>query len=487
MISKAYHYLKNQPQGFMTLLLTETSTLFGFFGISSLLVLYMTNMLHMSDSTSFIVYGTFLAFVYATPIIGGPIADKILGFKQSIYLGLALMIIGNFMIASSHLTPFYLGLALFSVGSGFFTPAFNTLVSKMYHLFEEKRDNAFTIYYMSKNLGGLFAIIICSFIATHMSYAYAFILCSLVMFSGLIYLFIMKHNIESYLTKLKNINIFKILIVTVTVIATVALTTLLMSKKASYIVMILMTILAIIFMFYLYRKVEKSQKIDLLAIIGATVLFIIFGMLLGEGGTTLNLFIERIVNRNVFGMTIPPSTFYALDPLFMVLLGGIMMYYLSFFREKQYTFLSFKKITLGLILLAAGFFIFTVAAQQYISYAIQPSVLYVIVAYALFPLAELCISPIVLSMTTKLAPKGYEAMMVGFYLVGYALGFYLTGVFSIIGKVTPQDSLVTAAIIYRNVFAISTGFLLLSSLITYIGIRYFQNRRCEATPKAASL
>ena len=348
MLSKAIYYLKNQPQGFMTLLLTEASALFGFFGISSLLVLYMTNDLHISDSISFIIYGTFLAFTYATPIIWGPIADKFLGFKYSIYIGFIIMIIGNFMITSSHENLFYLGLSFFAVGSGFFTPSFNTLVSKIYHSHEEKRDNAFTIYYISKNLGGLFAIVICSYIATHISYVYAFALCSLVMLIGLIYLIIMKKNITIYLTKLQSMNLLHIMGIILTISVSIILAAFLMEKKSSYFIMTLMSLLAIGFIVYLYRKSNKSQKFDLLAIVSSTILFILFGMFLGEGGTTLNLFIERIVNRSLLGMTIPPSTFYALDPLFMILLGGIMMYALSYLKEKNYTLLSFKKIALGL-------------------------------------------------------------------------------------------------------------------------------------------
>lgn len=480
MINRAFSYLKNQPQGFFTLLLTETCALFGFFGITSLLVLYMTNVLHVSDAISFIIYGSFSAFIYATPIIGGPIADKFFGYKYSIYIGLIIMIIGNFLITYHNINLFYLGLGCFAVGSGFFTPAFNTLVSKIYHHYEEKRDNAFTIYYMSKNLGGLLAIVICAFVATHISYSVAFLLCSLVMFLGFILLFIMKKNIHPYLPTLKKINFFKVTSITIVILMTIVLTTLLMAKESSYIVMIIMALLATVFMFYLYRKVNKTQKFDLLAIILATLLFIIFGMFLGEGGTTLNLFIERIVNRTVFNMTIPPSTFYALDPFFMILLGGFMMYLLSYMKEKDYTFASLKKAALGLSLLGIGFLIFTVAAQQYISFNIRPSILYVVAAYALFPLAELCISPIVLSLTTRLAPKGYEAMMVGFYLVGYALGFYLTGVFSIIGNVKPNDNLIQAATSYRDAFLLSAVCLLLSALVTYLILLYCQRRRHQS-------
>jgi len=476
MISKAIHYLKNQPQGFMTLLLTETCTLFGFFGISSLLVLYTTNQLHLSDSISFIIYGSFVAFIYATPIIGGPIADKILGFRYSIYLGLLTMIMGNFMITSPNIKLFYIGLAFFAVGSGFFTPAFNTLVSKMYHLYEEKRDNAFTIYYMSKNLGGLFAIVICGFIANNISYTYAFLLCAVIMFLGLLLLYMMRKHIDVYINKINDINLLKIIAVGLITLVSLTLTTLLMEKHISYVVMTIITLLALVFIVYLYRRVQTSQKWDLLAICAATILFIVFGIFLGEGGTTLNLFIERIVDRQVLGIIIPPSAFYALDPLFMVLLGGLMMYGLNHLREKHYTYLSFNKVAMGLLLLALGFLIFAIAAERYIITSIKPSVLYVIVAYALFPLAELCIAPIVLSMTTKLAPRGSEAMMVGFYLVGYALGYYLSGIFSIMGRIDPSSPLVTAAITYRDLFTLSAGCLFVAALITYMGVHYYKRR-----------
>lgn len=479
MFSKAYYYLKNQPDGFFPLLVTETCELFGFFGLSSLLVLYMTNSMHIKDALAFTIYGSFSAFIYATPVLGGPIADKIIGYKNSIFIGIITMILGLLFITSPKIVFFYLGLGLFSVGSGFFTPSFNTLVSKLYHLHEEKRDNAFTMYHMSKNLGALFAIIICAYLSHVYGYIYAFYLSAAVMLIGLVFFTTLQKHISHYLAKDIKAKKSHLSAIMAGSLLVTGLTAFLLESQVTYIIMSLMTLLAIIFIIALYQKVSSEYKKNLKAIVVATLLFIVFGVFLGEGGTTLSLFIERIVDRQAFGTIIPPSTFYALDPLFMLLLGGFMMYGLGHLRQKSYTHLSLQKITLGLAILGVGFLVFTIAAQSFINTGIKPSLLYVVIAYALFPLSELCIVPIVLSMTTKLAPKGYEAMMVGFYLVGYALGSYFSGIFSIIGHVSPQSPLIQSATIYRNIFGLSAIILLLSALVTYAGIHYVARYRQE--------
>ena len=202
---------------------------------------------------------------------------------------------------------------------------------------------------------------------------------------------------------------------------------------------------------------------------------IIFSMFLGQGGTTLNLFIERIINRNVGSLTIPPSMFYALDPLFMLLFGGFVMHILGKLKHKNATTNSLYKLAFGLFVLCVGFFVFVIASQYAMHSGHKPTVLFVFLGYMIFPISELAIMPITVSLITRLAPKNKDGLMVSFYLFGQGIASYLTGSFSKLGtvnfKIINTPSFIHAASIYHHVFSLSSLSLLMAAIVTIIYIR----------------
>jgi POT family proton-dependent oligopeptide transporter len=239
--------------------------------------------------------------------------------------------------------------------------------------------------------------------------------------------------------------------------------------------------LSLLMIMFLYRKFDKSDRNKLSIILFTILMMIIFMLFLGQGGTTLNLFIDRIINRTVGNQTIPASMFYALDPLFMILLGTLVITFLNKVKGQNQTIIGFKKIAIGLFILAIGFLIFIKAASIMVNSGIKPSINYVIAAYIIFPVAELCIMPIIISLITRIAPKGYEGIMIGIYMVGIAIANYCTGIFSKIGNINfstdNTSGMIIAAKIYENTFIISAFSLFISGMICWSIIIIYQKIR----------
>lgn len=477
--------LQKQPPGFYTLLYTEVCELFGQFGITALLVLYMTSILKTSDSVAFATYGAFSAFMYAIPLIGGYFADRVIGFKMALLIGIVLMTIGNVCLIFSSMFLLYTGLAIFSIGCGFFTPTITAMVGRLYANKEKGRDNAFILYYIAKNIGALFATLIGSYIATHISYHVAFLVSAIIMISGYI-AFAMgsEGKLKPYLLAPTIPAIKRHSLLALVVGLLIGSTIFIMDHQLSNILMGIVSSAAALVILYLYQKFDRSDRQKLTVILIAILMMMVFFMFLCQGGTTLNLFIERIINRQIGHTIIPPSSFYALDPFFMVILGTVTMSLLERVKGANQTMIGYTKIAIGLATLGIGFLVFVTAAMKMIHSQVQPGVGYVILAYAIFPVAELCIMPIVISLITRLAPKGYEGFMIGLYMLGSAIAGYMTGIFSKLGNITfpitNTSQMIMASETYQTVFLYSALGLFLAAGLSYVMILRYRNKGEES-------
>lgn len=174
------------PQGLLYLFFAELWERFSFYGMRALLVLYMTKHLLFSDEMSFGIYAAYMSLVYVTPMLGGMLADKILGFRKAIMLGGILMAFGHFFLTFEHPIFFYCSLALIIVGNGFFKPNISSFVGKLYKKGDKRRDSGFTIFYMGVNIGGAVAPLLCAWLAESYGWHYGFVLAGIGMLLGLL-------------------------------------------------------------------------------------------------------------------------------------------------------------------------------------------------------------------------------------------------------------------------------------------------------------
>ena len=475
------------PRGAHTLLYTEICELYGRFGIVALLILYLTHSLALSDHQAFMVYSGFMTLLYALPLVGGYVADRLLRPMVAVAVGIVFMAIGNGFLVLPHMTDVYFGLMLIVVGSAVFSPTLTALLHHLYRGREQGHDTGFMLYYLAKNLGALLAPLVGGVVAKYHGYPMAFLLNLLVMCSGLWVFYLGRSQfgvIESGQEEAPRTTVGaqqhgskqRLIYLCSVVVGGVVLAMLLdrLIQTAYVFVFLLMSLM---FCLYLLLKMIRSQLVRpevLLDILLTWVLVTVFFGFLGQGGTTLNLFIDRLVDRSVFHVVLPTTFFYVLDPLFMLTVGPFLFVALSRMIGSVSVLAAIKKYALGLLLLGVGFAIFYVAALQ--ARVGLVSMWYVVCAYMVFPLAELSLMPVALSFVTRRAPDGMAATMVGFLTLGMAVASYGTGVISNLASLPHGASHSFAASQYGMVFALSAGVLLgVGSLLA--GVCYVYRKR----------
>ena len=176
---------QQQPRGLYVLCFAELWERFSFYGMRALLVLYLTKELLFSDAQAYGIYGAYGAWVYTTPVIGGWLADRWLGYQRAIVLGAILMALGHFSLAITHPMFFYTALALLIAGNGLFKPNISSLVGKLYARDDPRRDPGFTIFYMGINIGAFLAPLACGFVGDTFGWHYGFGLAGVGMLTGL--------------------------------------------------------------------------------------------------------------------------------------------------------------------------------------------------------------------------------------------------------------------------------------------------------------
>ena len=178
---------KQHPKGLPVLFMSEMWERFCYYGMRVLLIIYLTKSLLKGDIESFAIYGAYTAMVYAAPVLGGKIADKLIGYKNAVILGGILMAIGEFFILGGNDTWLYIGMGTIIVGNGYFKANISSIVGKLYSDDEpSKRDAGFTIFYIGINIGALLSTLICFEVGEKFGFEYGFALAGIGMILGVI-------------------------------------------------------------------------------------------------------------------------------------------------------------------------------------------------------------------------------------------------------------------------------------------------------------
>jgi POT family proton-dependent oligopeptide transporter len=460
---------------------------FSFYGMRALLVLYLTKSFLFSDNTAYLIYGSYTALVYTTPVIGGLLADRLLGFRKAVLLGGILMALGHFAMAVQNLQVFYLALALLICGNGFFKPNISSIVGRLYGADDPRRDSAFTIFYMGINLGALLAPLGCGYLGERYGWHWGFGLAGIGMLLGLV-VFMRAQPLLAGVAdppnregKKKLAGISDGAWVYLGTFASVLLAwqlvqhgTLVGSLLSVFGIGVLAAML--VFMFRLQDKVERDRLGVALLL---TVISMVFWAFFEQAGTSMSLFTDRNVNRTVFGHLIPASQFQSVNPVFILIFAPVfsaLWLYLGRRRLEPSTPLKFG---FGIVQLGLGFVALYFGALTSRSTGTVP-VFWLVLGYFLHSTGELCLSPIGLSMITKLSPKRVTGIMMGVWFLSSAYAQYvasliaqLTGVKdgSVAAGVTPKP--VDTVMVYGSVFgsiawvALAVGLLvvLVSPLI----------------------
>ena len=384
---------EGHPKGLYLLFLVEMWERFSYYGMRALLVLFMTKHFFWNTQQSGQIYGMYTSLVYLTPLLGGYIADRYWGARKAIIVGGILMALGHFAMVPETVTFFYIALGLLILGNGFFKPNISIIVGNLYKDKDPRRDGGFTIFYMGINLGAFFSPLICGYLGEKVGWGYGFGAAGVGMVIGLL-LFIWGQN--KYLGDL--------------------------GKEAPYKEHAAKSNGEKTFL----TKVEK-QRIAVIFVMAFFTVF--FWAAFEQAGSSMTLFADRSTDRMLFNWEIPASYFQSLNPAFIVLLAPFFSMLWIWLAKKGKEPSTPLKFVIGLVLLAFGFVVMALGAKEYAMTG-KVNLLYLVFAYLLHTLGELALSPVGLSLVTKLSPVKFASLFMGVWFLAISTANYVAGFFA---------------------------------------------------------
>lgn len=428
--------LFGHPKGLTVLFFAEMWERFCYYGMRGLLVLYLTKSLLRGDAEAFAIYGAYTALVYMAPVLGGRIADNILGYRIAIILGAAMMAIGEFMILGGNDTWLFLGMGAIIVGNGYFKANISTLVGKLYTTDDPRRDSGFTLFYIGINIGALLATLVVVWVGEKFGFKYGFGLAGVGMLLGLLF-FVMGQKFYKHLShpphpeKLYAKVFGPLNRLHVTILLSLLLAPVLYFLIIYNSVVGILLILTFAYVgFTLIKGGIAGGKIfrDRMIIFIILCLFnILFWALFEQAGSSLTLFADRNVDRSLFGgfeMTAGQTQFF--NPFFIILMGSFFSVLWVKLSKLNLNPNIPAKFGIGIILLGIGYLITRFGYSTHNEAYLVP--LWIIAGiYFFHTVGELCISPIGLSMVTKLAPEKLTGTLMGAWFLSFSGSNFLAG------------------------------------------------------------
>lgn len=434
------------PKQLWYLFLVEMWERFCFYGMRGVLAIFMVDQLLLSDVEANLKYGAIQAFVYAFTFVGGIFADKILGFKKSLVFGAILMVLGNGLIAVSPHDFFYIGIALTIIGTGFFKPNVSSMVGDLYKEDDPRRDAGFGVFYSGINVGALLGGALCVYLGKSVSWNASFLAAAIVMVIGLVMFLMTKRYLgpigDSPLQAESNQKrLTKEALVYIGALVCIPLI-FIMIHNTKYTDMFMYTIgpLALLyFIFQVSKEQEKKSKQQLWAAFILIVFSILFFAIFEQAGGSLALFANKNLHDTIFSLTIDPNVINnGANSLFVIIFSPILGLLWLAMAKKKIEPNTVVKFALGFLLLGLAYYIFF-ATRFFADENGKSSLEVFTLAYLAVTLGELCLSPIGLSMITKLSPKRLGGMMMGLWFLASAYGQYVAGLLGA-GMSSPDEN-----------------------------------------------
>ncbi len=397
------------PRGLSTLFFTEMWERFSYYGMRGFLILYMVKALGFTDPHAGSVYGNYVGSVWLAAIFGGFIADRWLGHYKSVLIGGTIIALGHFTLALRALPFFYAGLSLIVIGTGLLKPNVSTLVGSLYAEGDERRDAGFSIFYMGINLGALIGPLIAGKLAEGVDWHLGFACAGVGMTLGLVQYVLGRNRLQPAIARLAA-----------------------RPQPATAAA----------------AGSDGFTAADWKRIAAVVVFFLFASFFWGayeQAGSTLNLFADRYVRLELLGIKLYASWFVSIQAAFVILLSPIFAWLWVRLGPRQPS--SPAKFALALLFVGLAF-VLLMPAGAIAQGGVKISPLWLVGAYFIEELGELCLSPVGLSVVTKLAPRRVVGLLMGVFFLSNALGNKLAGWSAGFISTTPLPTLfgVTAAV-----------------------------------------
>jgi proton-dependent oligopeptide transporter, POT family len=447
------------PAPLWMLFMTEFWERFAFYGIRWALVLYIVAQFYGGNATgeesASKLYGAYLALVYAAAIFGGYVADKVLGYQRSILLGAVIMAAGLFMISMPNHEVFKVGLATIIAGNGLFKPNISTMVGKLYSQADERRDSGFTIFYMGINAGAFIAPILTGWMAEQWlgtpdmpAYKYVFIASGIGMLISLVWFWFGRRNLQGIGRPAEGAaGKQKVLYVLVGALLAIPLIYFLLTIDATtlqwYVLMPMFVILCALLLFEGVRDgpVARDRAIAMLIIFTFNI---VFWMFFEQAGSSFTFLADKIVDRDLFGpggFVFPNGWFQSVNSIAIIALAPVIAWiWIKLGRANPSIP---RKFGLGIVFNGLAFLLLMYALSSLIGANGKIPFWTLFMVYVIQSVGELCLSPIGLSMTTKLAPVRLVGFGMGGWFLSTGIGNNLSGIFA--SGVSGEGGMTTAS------------------------------------------
>lgn len=470
-LSDIQNFNGKYPKQLWYLFFSEMWERFCFYGMRGMLTFFMISQLKMNDETANLQYGATQAFVYAFTFIGGLFADKILGFRKSLFWGGILMIIGSAILAFDPQQFFFLGISFTIVGTGFFKPNISTMVGSLYKDGDVRRDAGFSLFYSGINIGALLGGYACIAIGKEHSWHLAFGLAGIVMtISLLTFLFTQKSLGPIGLPPIGKAKISKTLPVYIGSLAVIPVI-MIMVSKTQYTDYFMYTIgpLTILYLIYEMSRHTVAERKKLTAALVFILFSILFWAFFEQSGGSLSLFAARNLDNQLLGfITLDPNGVNnSANSLFVIIFAFVFSIIWIALAKKKIEPNTVVKFGLGFIFLAGAFFIFY-STRFFADENGVTSLDVFTSAYLVITFGELCLSPIGLSIMTKLSPARLQGVMMGMWFLASAYGQYVAGLLGAgMARAGENDTLPQKLITFTDgykqlaIYALVAGILLI--------------------------
>jgi POT family proton-dependent oligopeptide transporter len=432
------------PRGLFLLFFAEMWERFSYYGMRAILIFYLTKHFLFAEDRAYLLYGAYTSLVYITPVIGGYLADRFLGARKAVLAGGVFIAIGHFLIAITEgpggqdgffLNGFYLALASIIIGTGFLKANISVLVGELYPRDDARRDPAFSIFYMGINMGGMLGPIVCGLLGETVGWSWGFGAAGVGMLLGLVVFVLCKpwllgqgeppapeqlrRPVAAGLSQ-------EWMIYLGAVLGVVAVWGLI--RYAELLGFALLAFSGITLVYILFRAVFTLPKVDRDRILAALFLIALnplFWGLFEQTGSSLNIFTDRNVDRNMLGVEVPASIFQSVNSVFIILLAPLFAVLWTVLDKRRLEPSSPAKFGMGLMLCGAGFLVL-VAGAAAAGENLTP-VIFVFLIYLLHTMAELCFSPVGLSAMTRLSVSSMVGLIMGTWFLAMAAGNFIAG------------------------------------------------------------
>lgn len=423
------------PKQIWYLFFTEMWERFSFYGMRGMLTVFMVQKLLFTEKDANLKYGAIQAFVYAFTFIGGLFADKILGFKKSLFWGGILMIIGSMILAFSPEHLFFFGISFTVIGTGFFKPNISTMVGALYKDGDTRRDAGFGLFYTGINLGAFLGGILCVWVGKFYSWNIAFSLAGIVMTIGLLtFLFTQKlmgpigNSPLLALPKSKR-QMREILVYVGSLLCIPLILIMVQNTQYTDLFMYIIGPLTLVYLFFEMRNYSAAENKKLIAALVFILFSIVFWAFFEQSGGSLSLFALYNLNDTLLGVGgIDPNVINnSANSVFVIIFSTLLGLLWMWMAKKKIEPNTLIKFGLGFLFLALAFYVFY-ATKFFASADGKTSLDIFTLAYLIITFGELCLSPIGLSIMTKLAPKKLWGVMMGMWFLASAYGQYVAGI-----------------------------------------------------------